>query len=220
MYQSGDESSYYPPLARAPINNFYRHLLPLISHSLATTTPDLELPQRNRTYGYLRHLLTSYQEVFRPELCQTPMAPDKHGIHHCIKTMGPPVFAISDVWHWIDWQPPNKRLPKCKECSPGPCRDYRRLNMQTEPDHYHLPKITDVASYLHKAKVFSTLNLLKSLVVWYDKCTIGANKVLYLWQCIPPEGFHPLPEKVAAVQSFPSPSTVKALQEFLGMINY
>ncbi|XP_068240215.1 uncharacterized protein [Palaemon carinicauda] len=40
------------------------------------------------------------------------------------------------------------------------CGDCRRLNMQTEPDHYLLPNIADVTSYLHKAKVFSTLDLL------------------------------------------------------------
>ncbi|XP_068207471.1 uncharacterized protein [Palaemon carinicauda] len=40
------------------------------------------------------HLLTSYSEVFRSELRQTPMIPTNHGIYHHIKTTGPPVFPI------------------------------------------------------------------------------------------------------------------------------
>ena len=33
--------------------------------------------------------------------------------------------------------------------------------MQTEPDHYPLPNIADVTSFLHGAKIFSKLDLLK-----------------------------------------------------------
>ncbi|XP_068237000.1 uncharacterized protein [Palaemon carinicauda] len=72
------------------------------------------------------HHLTSYSEVFRPEHCQTPTAPDKHSNYHHIKTTGPPVFA-----------------------------KFR------QPDHYSQPNIADMTSYLHKTKVFSTLDLLK-----------------------------------------------------------
>ncbi|XP_068217806.1 uncharacterized protein [Palaemon carinicauda] len=41
-----------------------------------------------------------------------------------------------------------------------PCAGYRSLTVQTVPDNYHSQTIADV-TYLHKAKVFSTLNLLK-----------------------------------------------------------
>ncbi|XP_068237137.1 uncharacterized protein [Palaemon carinicauda] len=51
-------------------------------------------------------------------------------------------------------------------------------------------------------------------------CTLGANEVSFLGHCINPKGVHPLPSKVVAVQNFLMPSTVKSLQEFLGMINY
>ncbi|XP_068228017.1 uncharacterized protein [Palaemon carinicauda] len=37
---------------------------------------------------------------------------------------------------------------------------------------------------------------------------------------ITPEGVYPLPEKVAAVQDYPAPSTIKVLQEFWVMVNY
>ncbi|XP_068238499.1 uncharacterized protein [Palaemon carinicauda] len=56
--------------------------------------------------------------------------------------------------------------------------------------------------------------------VLYDKCTSGTNEVSFLRFCITPKGVHPILEKVAAIQSFPTPSTLKALQEFLGMIIY
>ncbi|CAM1307084.1 Uncharacterised protein r2_g1705 [Pycnogonum litorale] len=42
-----------------------------------------------------------------------------------------------------------------------PCGDYRRLNVVTEPDRYPLPNMADLTSYLHGAKVFTKLDLLK-----------------------------------------------------------
>ncbi|XP_068211785.1 uncharacterized protein [Palaemon carinicauda] len=39
------------------------------------------------------HLITSYLEVFRPELRQTPTAPAKRSIYYHIKMTGPPFFA-------------------------------------------------------------------------------------------------------------------------------
>ena len=48
-----------------------------------------------------------------------------------------------------------------KDGSYRPCRDYRRLNTITEGDHYPLPNINDVTSFLHGAKVFSKLDLIK-----------------------------------------------------------
>ena len=48
-----------------------------------------------------------------------------------------------------------------KDGSYRPCGDYRRLNNVTEGDHYPLPNITDVTSYLDGAKIFSKLDLTK-----------------------------------------------------------
>lgn len=47
-----------------------------------------------------------------------------------------------------------------KDGSCCPCGDYRHLNMSMEPDPYQLPIIPNVTSFLHKAKIFSKLNLL------------------------------------------------------------
>ena len=58
------------------------------------------------------------------------------------------------------------------------------------------------------------------LVLRYDKCTFGAREVDFLGHHLNAKGVSPLPSKVAAVSRFPKPSTVKGLQEFLGMVNY
>ena len=42
-----------------------------------------------------------------------------------------------------------------------PCGDYRRLNNVTEPDHYPLPNISDITSYLNGASIFSKLDMTK-----------------------------------------------------------
>ena len=42
-----------------------------------------------------------------------------------------------------------------------PCGDFRRLNLQTEPDKYSVPNIADLTAKLHGARVFSKLDLRK-----------------------------------------------------------
>ncbi|XP_076058627.1 uncharacterized protein LOC143035646 [Oratosquilla oratoria] len=56
------------------------------------------------------------------------------------------------------WLPPLHIVTK-KNGFFHPCGDYRRLNTKTEPDHYPLPNITDITSFLHGAKIFSKLDL-------------------------------------------------------------
>ncbi|XP_037799277.1 uncharacterized protein LOC119594287 [Penaeus monodon] len=48
-----------------------------------------------------------------------------------------------------------------KDGSSRPCGDYRRLNMLTEADHYPLPNIADVTSFIQGTKIFSKFDLLK-----------------------------------------------------------
>ena len=58
------------------------------------------------------------------------------------------------------WSSPLHIVRK-KDGSIRPCGDYRRLNTKTEPDHYPLPNIADVTSFLHGATIFSKLDLMK-----------------------------------------------------------
>ncbi|XP_066960735.1 uncharacterized protein [Macrobrachium rosenbergii] len=58
------------------------------------------------------------------------------------------------------------------------------------------------------------------LVIRFDKCTFGVDRVEFLSHKISPGGVHPVASKVEAVVRFPTPTSVKAVQEFLGMVNY
>uniref|UniRef100_A0A5S6Q5H5 RNA-directed DNA polymerase n=1 Tax=Trichuris muris TaxID=70415 RepID=A0A5S6Q5H5_TRIMR len=53
-----------------------------------------------------------------------------------------------------------------------------------------------------------------------DKCVLGANSLVFLGHLIDCNGIQPSPEKVAAIQRFPKPTTTKQLRQFLGMINF
>jgi transposase InsO family protein len=52
------------------------------------------------------------------------------------------------------------------------------------------------------------------------KCHFALPQVNYLGHVISAEGVRPDPEKVSAVQNFPTPKTVKETQSFLGLTNY
>ena len=272
-------------------------------------------------------LIVQYPEVFKGSLDHNPVLPAKHGIFHHIKTSGPPVFskyrrlppeklrAAKNIFAKLERQgicqkaaspyaSPLHLVPK-PDGDWRPCGDYRRLNMDTEPDHYPLPNITDVTSSLHKAKLFSKLDLLKGyfqvpvskvdipktaiitpfgtftfnyscfglrnagatfqrlmdtilgdlpfcicyvddilifskshdehmqhlkivlnklkengLIVQKSKCEFGLSKVSFLGHSISSKGVEPLPDKVHAVNNFPKPTTIKKLQEYIGMINF
>ena len=58
------------------------------------------------------------------------------------------------------------------------------------------------------------------LVVRPDKCVFGADAVDFLGHRVSSSGVAPLTSKVEAIRNFPRPTSIKALQEFLGMINY
>ena len=284
----------------------------------------LQIADASDTYSSLK---SSYPEVFRPVLHLTPRTSADHGVFHHIKTSGPPVFskfrrlapdklqAAKKIFLDMEsmgicqkasspWASPLHIVVK-KDGSLRPCGDYRRLNMLTEPDHYPLPNIADVTTYLHGARIFSKLDLLKGyyqipmhpddipktaittpfgtytfnyscfglrnagatfqrmidtvlgdlpfcvayvddilvfsstpeehwrhlqlvlerlqtagLVLRHDKCVFGTKEIDFLGHHISHKGVLPLQEKVAAVRAFPTPTTVKALQEFVGMVNY
>ena len=57
------------------------------------------------------------------------------------------------------------------------------------------------------------------LVLNREKCVISAASVDYLGYNISAEGLRPLQACVAAIKSFPEPTTRGDLQRFLGMIN-
>lgn len=58
------------------------------------------------------------------------------------------------------------------------------------------------------------------LIVNPAKCQFGRTSIDFLGHHVTPQGASPLPARVDAVARFPRPGTVKALQEFLGMVNF
>ena len=58
------------------------------------------------------------------------------------------------------------------------------------------------------------------LVVRLEKCVFGVAEIEFLGHRVTQDGSTPLSSKVRAIEEFPQPTTYKALQEFLGMINF
>ncbi|GFO02552.1 Pol polyprotein [Plakobranchus ocellatus] len=58
------------------------------------------------------------------------------------------------------------------------------------------------------------------LAIKLEKCLFGQRSLDFLGHQMSQYGSIPLPSKVKAIRDFPKPSTVKGLQEFLGMVNF
>ena len=58
------------------------------------------------------------------------------------------------------------------------------------------------------------------LVIRLEKCLFGVSSLEFLRHQVSKKGSSPTQAKVKVIQTFPQPSTVKGLQEFLGMINF
>lgn len=71
----------------------------------------------------------------------------------------------------------------------------------------------------HLRQLFQRLKE-QGLVINVAKCRFGQETLDFLGHQITSTGIRPLPEKVEAVTHFPEPSTVKGLQEFIGMVNF
>ena len=58
------------------------------------------------------------------------------------------------------------------------------------------------------------------LVLNVGKCIFGLRQIEFLGHCVTAQGISPLKSKVEAVRSFERLHTVKALQRFLGLVNF
>lgn len=58
------------------------------------------------------------------------------------------------------------------------------------------------------------------LVIKLEKCLFGVTSLDFLGHQVSASGSAPMPSRVQVVKEFPQPKTVKALQEFLGMVNF
>ena len=60
----------------------------------------------------------------------------------------------------------------------------------------------------------------QGLVIRLEKCLFGVPSLEFLGHQVSKNGSGPTQAKVEVIQNFPQPSTIKGLQEFLGMINF
>ena len=74
----------------------------------------------------------------------------------------------------------------------------------------------------HEADLCSVFHLLATngLVINTQKCIFGQATMTFLGHKITPSGITPVPEKVKAITEFSKPNDNKALQQFLGMLNF
>ena len=74
----------------------------------------------------------------------------------------------------------------------------------------HLKHLTEFFQILHD----------NGLTINPGKCTFAVTSLKFLGHMVSETGLVPLPRHVAAIQNFPPPSSVKHLQQFLGLINF
>lgn len=72
---------------------------------------------------------------------------------------------------------------------------------------------------LHLRQLFTRLQEY-GMLINTSKCHFGVEEVTFLGYRISASGTKPLPDKVAAIQDFPTPKNVRELRRFLGMLNF
>ena len=80
----------------------------------------------------------------------------------------------------------------------------------SKDEKQHLEHLRQVLSILRQNTLFAKLG----------KCKFFQSSVEFLGHVISHDGVRPSPDKVSAVATWPAPKTLKALQSFLGFVNF
>ena len=119
-------------------------------------------------------------------------------------------------------------FPRCPFGLKNAGQDFQRLMDQILGDIPHtfvylddiLIASSTLEEHLHDLeRVFKILNQ-NGLVINRKKCVLGKSKIEFLGHEVDSQGIRPLKEKVEAILAVKSPTTVKELQRFHGMVNY
>ncbi|XP_066965441.1 uncharacterized protein [Macrobrachium rosenbergii] len=156
-------------------------------------------------------LLKEFLEVFKPELRQMPGTPAKHGIYHHIKMKGTP--DAREVLTASPAAPSGGQKGLRRDGKDG----HMQIGSQPVPvAPEDIPKTTIVTPFKsreeHLRHIWKVLQRPQEsgLVVKFDKCTFGVEKVEFLDHEISLEGIRPMSSKVEAVEKFPTPISIRA----------
>ncbi|KAL7842148.1 hypothetical protein SRHO_G00238370 [Serrasalmus rhombeus] len=175
-----------------------------------------------------QRLLAEFPALTQPTFSSSTA---KHGVEHHIDTTGPPVYARARRLE------PNKLAVAKAEFEAmerlGIVRRSNKCGSNPSAAHVlwdlpflfvHLDDILVASSspsehLLHLRTLFERLTE-HGLIINPAKCEFGLSTIDFLGHRVTQDGVVPLPSKVEAITTFPRPVTVRALQEFLGMVHF
>nr|GEX30838.1 Ty3/gypsy retrotransposon protein [Tanacetum cinerariifolium] len=122
------------------------------------------------------------------------------------------------------------------------CVDYRALNAATIRDRFPIPTVDELLDELHGATIFSKFDLragyhqirvspddahktaFRTIDGHYEfrrsKCMFAEASIPFLGHIISAQGVQADPEKIFAIQAWPTPSSFTHLRAFLGLTGY
>ena len=78
----------------------------------------------------------------------------------------------------------------------------------------------DTESHRQHCKIVFDLLAKNHLSLNSDKCSFATTSVIFLGHVLSTDGFGPDPKKLKAISEFPTPTTVRQIRSFCGMINF
>ena len=74
----------------------------------------------------------------------------------------------------------------------------------------------------HKEHLRQVLDRLSEhgIIINHSKCKFGVKELNFLGHRVNSQGIQPLPDRVKAVADFPTPTSLRKLREFLGLVNF